>query len=1116
MSPDFLKPRQSTHRYPTDFLLGDLLVKAGIVSQKQLDDAVNHAGGKHLNVGQTLIVARYITARDLQAAVDAQSALRDRVVDMNTAIKGLKAACRAGIPFSEAVRTQDPGATKSIPTNKLGELLLEANIIDGDQFGKALQRSLATGLPLGRILVLNGAISETLLTTALEIQVRVRDDMLTRQEAIDYLKVTANQSLEEGISPERTLKIQALLKAPRKTGIRLGELLVLARVLGETDVMNALELGLVNDQPIGQILVAQGFVSPDLLDSALRLQELVDSGHLDGTEAAERLSKIHEEGVTFTEVVGDIELVEEPRPVVNFQTMLTLGRVISEDDFQAAFDLALTSPQIVATVLLMSGYMDEPTTDATLKCHSMILDGYLSQEDALVALDYCLQKMSERPISYEEALQELGWSLPPELLTNIGLASLRPQAEPIMNFAVEQAEASAIDSQATIEGAAPEAPPVESLYDNRNGDEVAAVDDHIGGYDTANGAISEAEGTAQSPQEEHFQEPEPMVEAGSDWSLPESVPAPNQSRSDFSVSLVSEEVTIMEAAGDVQADSPALDLQAVAPAADQAKRGVSLNHMKESARQLSQNRVSQSNVLDSPARPGSQDANQAVAQESGQGIGAEPVTAPAEEPQSTAAVTSSGSFKRKSSLKSLLAPGGNPEQSPAPPKPHVRDFAEATIDPDSAIAALPVGSLKSAKAPELELSEEEQAIIARASSLSATIEDMEAAARIVGKKQEVLRTGSGVVSDHKHDAEIAEMKKKIPESEFSWSPEVEEQQSEPEAPEIEPPGEPVLDKSQNGGLGSFLARAKGDASKSGKAKAPASGLGAHLGGAKQRGGVIGEALSKAKFEDSGLSAHLNKPKSRNAGLGTLLGKPKGEKNGNDKHSQSGDSVPALVTSQSEGDRAALAAQSQAITVETPEATAPAALEEITNAIAPGLTEEKPFVLNDSLIRLAESYYEQGKYTDAENLYNRILNLREAEAGPLDPNLVGDLNNLAGVLCVQGKFQTAEPLVERAVEMIEKLEPGDSLKLADSLNTLAGIYYQQDKYDQCETLLSRALNIRQKLLGEDHQDVADNLRDYAKFLRKINRPEEAEKLYTQAKEIVARAHKRKHSQSDAGR
>ena len=86
---DFLKPKQSkqgtgnqtVHKYPTDFLLGDLLVKANVITQSQLDEGVRLAGNKHVQVGQMLIMAGYITPRDLQAAIDAQSALRDRTVN---------------------------------------------------------------------------------------------------------------------------------------------------------------------------------------------------------------------------------------------------------------------------------------------------------------------------------------------------------------------------------------------------------------------------------------------------------------------------------------------------------------------------------------------------------------------------------------------------------------------------------------------------------------------------------------------------------------------------------------------------------------------------------------------------------------------------------------------------------------------------------------------------------------------------------------------------------------------------------------------------------------------------------------------------------------------------
>jgi hypothetical protein len=412
VSSDFLKSQRTTVRYPTDFLIGDLLVKAGVIRANQLDEAVRLAGNKKINLGQMLVIARHLTNRDLQAAVDAQSAIRDRKVDMNTAVRALKTACRAGISFSDALR--DNGQAQQVtdgPTNRLGELLLEAGVIDRDQFAKAMQRSLSTGLPLGRILVLNGAINEILLTAALEIQVRVRDEMMTREEALGYLRSAGSKSDEEGISVEQALQIQSALKSPRGKAIRLGELLVLAGMLHDSDVINALELALSNDLQIGQVIVNQGFITPELLDAALQLQELVDKGLMDGEQAAESLKEIQSGALGISDVVEYVESNQGLPTEVDFAGLLTLSRIVSVDDIVNAFDIARNDPEIVAAILCMTGHMNELVAGAALRCFSLISSNHLNQDDAIVALDFCLQKQAEAEITFDEALQELGWSI---------------------------------------------------------------------------------------------------------------------------------------------------------------------------------------------------------------------------------------------------------------------------------------------------------------------------------------------------------------------------------------------------------------------------------------------------------------------------------------------------------------------------------------------------------------------------------------------------------------------------------------------------------------------------------------------------------------------------------
>ncbi len=51
--------------------------------------------------------------------------------------------------------------------------------------------------------------------------------------------------------------------------------------------MTALEMGLIREVPIGQMLVESGFISKRILDTALKLQEIVSSHSLSALKAAE-------------------------------------------------------------------------------------------------------------------------------------------------------------------------------------------------------------------------------------------------------------------------------------------------------------------------------------------------------------------------------------------------------------------------------------------------------------------------------------------------------------------------------------------------------------------------------------------------------------------------------------------------------------------------------------------------------------------------------------------------------------------------------------------------------------------------------------------------------------
>lgn len=415
----------SVFRRPnTNIRLGELLLQAGMLTQDQVQEAIRHSKGKRLQIGQILVMCGFLTPRDLQSVLLAQSMIRDKSIDFNLAVRCLKIAFKMGSTFSEVLENHEDAPARKVPTGRLGELLLEAGVLRWDQLSKAMEQSLQTGLPLGRMLVLHQVLTESVLNAVLDIQVRLRDEMLVREEAVQAVRVAAGL---HGTKSDEQLGERPSQDGPRKRGVRLGELLVISGVLTENDVMNALEWGLVNQQPIGQVLISRDLITAELLDAALNLQKIVDENQMEALMAAECLGHVHESKVSLEEAM-ELAKVDPPevRSALGYEKLLTLARVVTQEDVQAAFDLSSKSPQIVGKVLVLTGYSDAPTVQATLRCHQLLSKGWISQDDAVAALDYCLHHRQNKKINFDQALKELGWS-PNKRLRMDGEAAAIPE-----------------------------------------------------------------------------------------------------------------------------------------------------------------------------------------------------------------------------------------------------------------------------------------------------------------------------------------------------------------------------------------------------------------------------------------------------------------------------------------------------------------------------------------------------------------------------------------------------------------------------------------------------------------------------------------------------------------
>jgi hypothetical protein len=1182
---DFLKKNATTRSYPTDILIGELFVKAGVISQKQLDDTARSAGTKHLHIGQMLTMSGFINHRDLQSAVDAQSMLRDKVIDMNLAARCLKISVKSGANFQDLVKEELAIEQQaSTQTNRLGELLMDSGIINKAVFGAAMQRSLATGLPLGRILVLNGSMPDSLLRVALELQVRVRDDMMARQEALDALR---NEATKAGasLSGNQGLYADLSLRPTLQKTVRIGELLVMANFLNETDVMSCLELGLLSERPIGAVMVEQGYVSEQMLNVALTVQQMIEEGLYDRESAGVALKQMQETGRILPEVqsrinkanqpaaddvaessgeletefsqaaaiasapatsddgpsleslmasvVGNTEskptglanpgntlsrlaaleahyLKDEPLADISvaqssgdngrssstnaenstandssieyggdggsssqqsFEDLLIAAKVVSSDDIDRALQMARQNPLALADILKVTGFLTDVGRQAALDCNLLMEKGDLALANAAQVLDHCINQGRLRNLTFEQALVELGWTREVSAEEDAKEAVSATAAEPVP-VSMPEAEA-----------------PVPFSLESK----LFAVEESLAS-EAAESKITEAKTLA--------------------------------AESSIATTLVVEQVAVTKSS-----EAPALSdlLNSLDIPAD-----TSSSKVTEVPVSLTEEKGSDLLSLFGLSEDGSEiaevDDKTALAASQAEAL----IASLAQIPDAAiASAEAEASADRPDAFQTTAV---------------FRSMAEAEVEKIADMAVSEDTSLDSLLSKLEGVVNNGAAVASNSSSSNGTalsgsdISDSE-----FGIAGDALQGSDFLSSDSLTGSEFnltlrAELK-----SEPKLEPKPEpkpEQHLESEAKPNELPKEVVPAAQDEVDMRSLFSSLKSEPARPGDSTRATSSVSAPVAPASpsnsssSSSALVIPQLTPQVAATAEIPLPTSVPAQSPAPAPTPAPAPVVAAPAPAPTPAPAPVVAAPAPAPTPAPAPVVAAPAPAPTpAPAPVVAAPAPAPTpaptpipapVATSPAPGPTAElKPSAsssrlakmneaevaaakaaqiatMSSALTKMAEMHYEQENYPEAQRAYERILSWRQGELGASHPEVVDDLNNLAGVMCVQGLFSEAEPLILRAVTILEHAEVPEPLKLAENLTSLAGLQFQQGIFDKAEPLLAKALALREKELGADNPELADSLRDFAKLLKKLGKPEEAEKHYNRAKVLLGRA------------
>ena len=382
--------------------LGELLIFADILSIEDLNRAIESSKISKLPVGRELVMHGILAENTLTAAVKLQSMIKDKLIDVETATKTLRIVHFEKTETDQALKKAGYDVIKTRSTARLGELLVEAQITTNEKLNEALTTSKETGLPLGRVMVLTQKLSEALLSSALTAQVLIRDEKLTRQAAIQGLK--AARIRHENI--EKSLIDEGLYQPPGRTWIKLGELLVKANLINETDLMTCLENSLAKEMAIGEVLVQSGYINVNILNAALELQQMVGNKTLSPHFASLCLNHIASRGITVEQATAELGFVnEDDTKQVKLTEVLKVCGIASDEDLLKAVKKALSNSKLLGEILLNAGAIDTNILNASLRCQFLINQGFINIEHAVIVMNLCRQKN----ISFDNALKELGW-----------------------------------------------------------------------------------------------------------------------------------------------------------------------------------------------------------------------------------------------------------------------------------------------------------------------------------------------------------------------------------------------------------------------------------------------------------------------------------------------------------------------------------------------------------------------------------------------------------------------------------------------------------------------------------------------------------------------------------
>lgn len=283
---------------------------------------------------------------------------------------------------------------------KLGELLISAEILTSQQLLDSIELAKQTGMPVGRMLVMSGNVSEPVLLASVQIQSMLRENQISFDDAIKVLLLVS----KKGMPLEVAL---GQLNRPideKKPTVKLGELLFEAGFIGHDELDKFLKDSQDAGLPLGRIVLLYGSVSKESLSACLTAQVLVRDSKVTREQAIKALKTMRRRRTDLEESLRELGYYRKPlRPHTLIGELCIKAELVDENDVLGSLEWALENEIPVGQAMVQNGVLSRADLELALNLQEMVINSTLTEDQA----SGVLENVARKGFSPTSALTEL-------------------------------------------------------------------------------------------------------------------------------------------------------------------------------------------------------------------------------------------------------------------------------------------------------------------------------------------------------------------------------------------------------------------------------------------------------------------------------------------------------------------------------------------------------------------------------------------------------------------------------------------------------------------------------------------------------------------------------------